>query len=181
MRFSPDGKWLAIGSHDQYVYIINAATWALASKIQKFSSYLTALDWSMDSTALHATDGAYELLYFKIDANGKIEQEPSGRSEFKDEEWASWSTHFGWPVQGIYGGVIDYTHVNRVDRSCDQQFYAVGNDWGLVEIFNNPNGDGAKSKAFRGHSEHVTNVKWTPTHVFSAGGYDQCVMQWKLA
>jgi len=53
--------------------MINAETWKLASKIQKHSSYITALDWSMDSTCLHSTDGAYELLYFKIDGSGNLE------------------------------------------------------------------------------------------------------------
>jgi len=27
MRFSPDGKWLAIGNHDNFIYIIDANTW----------------------------------------------------------------------------------------------------------------------------------------------------------
>jgi len=71
------------------------------------------------------------------------------------------------------------THVNRVDICSHKKFFAVGNDWGLVELFASPNDDSSKSKAYRGHSEHVTNVKFGDTHVFSAGGYDQCIMQWK--
>jgi WD40 repeat protein len=114
-----------------------------------------------------------------VDASGKIQQNPSGATEYKDEKWATFSTVFGWPVQGIFEGNIDYTHVNRVERSPDDRFFAVGNDYGLVALFNNPNGEGAKAKSYRAHSEHVTNVKWTNTHVFSAGGYDQCIMQWR--
>jgi WD40 repeat protein len=179
LRFSPDGKWLAVGSHDNFIYILNTAGYAEVGKIMKSSSYITALDWSCDSSAIHTCDGSYELLYYCVDANGKIEHAPDGATKFRDEKWSTYSTHFGWAIQGIFGGNIDYTHINRVDRSSCDQFFAVGNDWGQVEIYNNPNSEGAKSKAFRAHSEHVTNVKWTPTHVFSAGGYDQCVMQWK--
>lgn len=74
------------------------------------------------------------------------------------------------------------THVNTVDRSHDMSLFAVGNDWGQVELYNNPNGEKAKSKAFRAHSEHVMNVKWSQDdgYVFSAGGYDQTVMQWRV-
>jgi WD40 repeat protein len=180
MRFSPDGTKLAVGNHDQFIYIYDAASGSLISKCQKHSSYITAVDWSLDSTAVKSTCGAYELLYFAMESD-TLNQVPEGRSAYKNEEWATYSTHFGWPVQGIFGGLIDYTHVNRVDRSPDKQFFAVGNDWGLVEIFGNPNSESAKSKAFRGHSEHVTNVKWPADggRLFSAGGYDQCIMQWK--
>jgi len=50
-----------------------------------------------------------------------------------------------------------------------------------VEVFRYPNADGAPSDAYRAHSEHVTNVKYRPdgSYLFSAGGYDQTIMQWK--
>jgi WD40 repeat protein len=173
MRYSPDGNWLAIGSHDNFIYIYTTSDYSLVSKAQKHSSYIISLDWSLDSTAIKSTCGAYELLFWTVD-HGRITQNTGGASGLKDETWASYSTHFGWHVQGIYGGVIDYTHVNRVDRSPDQTMFAIGNDWGLVEIFGNPNSESAKSKAYRGHSEHVTNVKWNKdgTYLFSTGGYD---------
>jgi WD40 repeat protein len=147
----------------------------------KHSSFITALDWSKDSKAIKTTSGDYELLFWTVDDNGKIEQNTSGASELKDETWETYSTPFGWHVQGVFGGVVDYTHVNRVDRDPEERLVAIGNDWGLVEVFNFPNGEGAKSQQFRGHSEHVTNVKWSADYVFSAGGYDQCIMQWRKA
>ena len=179
MRFSPDGKWLAIGSHDNTIYIYKSDNFQLAGQATKHSSYITALDWSKDSSALRSTCGAYDLLFWTVSDQGKIEQNPNGASEYKNETWDTFSTHFGWPVQGIFGGVVDYTHVNRVDRSSDESCFAVANDWGLVEISNNPNAEGSKSKAYKAHSEHVTNVKWNDSYLFSTGGYDQCVMQWR--
>lgn len=104
-----------------------------------------------------------------------------GATRLRDEEWATWSVILGWPVRGIFGGIIDYTHINSVDRSYDKTLVATGNDWGLVEIFGFPNEEGAKSDAFRAHSEHVTNVKMSANNsrVFSAGGYDQTICQWR--
>jgi WD40 repeat protein len=175
MRFSPDGKWLAVGSHDNTIYIYNTTSYVLAGKRGKHHSFITALDWSLDSTALHSTSGDYELLFWSVDASsGRINHLPSGATAFCNEQWATWSTHFGWPVQGIYGGIIDYTHVNRVDRDPNKSFFAIGNDNGEVEIFNNPNNEQSKSRAFVAHSEHVTNVKWSEDGqwLFSTGGYD---------
>lgn len=182
MKYSPNGKWLAVGSHDDHIYIYDTTNYKLKSKKHKHHSFLTALDWSRDSQSLHSTSGDYELLYWNISDLGKLTQIPSGATEFRDEPWETYSTHFGWPVQGIFGGIIDYTHVNRVDRSRDSKFYALGNDYGQVEIFHHPNREGSKSKQFRAHSEHVTNVKWSQDnkYVWSTGGYDQCLMQWKV-
>jgi len=72
MHFSPDGQWLAIGSHDQYIYIVKTSDWKLASKMQKHSSYITALDWSLDSKNIKSTCGAYELLYWSVDEAGNL-------------------------------------------------------------------------------------------------------------
>ena len=178
MHFSPNGQWLAIGSHDCNIYIFNTQDYRLHGRAQKHSSYITALDWSYDSKFLKSCCGAYELLYWTVDESGRLSQMPDGRSALKNEQWSTYTTHFGWHVNGIFRGVIDMTHVNRVDRDPRHQFFAVANDWGLVEIFNSPNNERSQSKQYRGHSEHVTNVKFTDTHVFSAGGYDQCIMQW---
>lgn len=77
--------------------------------------------------------------------------------------------------------MIDYTHINRVARSRDGSTFAIGNDWGNVQLFCNPNDESSLGTAYSGHSEHVTNVKWTMRDKFllSSGGYDQCIFQWK--
>jgi WD40 repeat protein len=179
MHYSPDNSKLAVGSHDNFIYIYDVAQgYKLLHKLHGHSSFITGIDWSADGSALHSTCGAYELLFW--DANtGK--QVTDGATKFADEQWNQWSLILGWPVRGIFGSVIDYTHINRVHRSPDGHTVATGNDWGLVEVFGFPNSEGAKSLAYRGHSEHVMNVKWNQRgdYLFSAGGYDQAVMQWK--
>lgn len=178
MAFSPDGSKLAVGSHDNRVYIYDVGSYNRVATCSGHSSFITGLDWSTDSTCLHTVCGAYELLFWDA-SNGS--QKTSGATELRNEEWSTWSTILGWPVQGIFGGIIDYTHVNSVDRSPDKSHLIVGNDYGFVEVFRYPNGEGAQSDAYRAHSEHVTNVKYRPdaSYIFSAGGYDQTVMQWK--
>jgi len=64
----------------------------------------------------------------------------------------------------------------------DQKLIASGDDWGLVCVYNNPIRDKHKGNKYRGHSEHVTNVKFGQggKYLFSAGGQDQTTIQWKL-
>jgi WD40 repeat protein len=179
MSYSPNSSFLAIGSHDNFIYIYNVPNYTLKCKLTGHSSFIIALDWSCDSSYLHTNCGAYELLFWDVNCGKQLK---SGATALRDEVWDTWTAKLGWPVQGIYEGVIDMTHVNTVDRSKAGNLVAVGNDWGNVVLFNYPNCSGAKSRSFKGHSEHVTNVKWNSNdeYLFSAGGYDQTIMQWRV-
>lgn len=179
MSYSPNSAFLAIGSHDNFIYVYNMPNYTPKSKLAGHSSFIIALDWSCDSAYLHTNCGAYELLFWDVNSGKQMK---SGATALKDEVWDTWTAKLGWHVQGIYEGVVDMTHVNTVDRCKSRDLVAVGNDWGNVVLFNCPNGVGSKGKAFKGHSEHVTNVKWNSNdeYLFSAGGYDQTIMQWKV-
>lgn len=93
---------------------------------------------------------------------------------------------FGWCVDGIFPKDADGTHINGVDCTPDHGgLIAVGDDYGLVQLFRDPARKGAKPRSFRAHSEHVVRVKFGKEnalqgYVFSVGGYDQTLMQWKI-
>lgn len=71
VKYSPDGQKLAVGSHDNAVYIYNTSNYNKpVYKLNKHSSYITHLDWSKDGSYLHSNCGAYELLFWDA-INGK--------------------------------------------------------------------------------------------------------------
>ena len=58
---------------------------------------------------------------------------------------------------------------------------ASGDDWGKLRILRYPSvKKSSKGVVGRGHSSHVTEVRWTPDdkRIITTGGEDQCVMQW---
>jgi hypothetical protein len=57
---------------------------------------------------------------------------------------------------------------------------ATGDDYGLVNLFNDPCIKG-KPRSLRGHSEHVVRVMFGPNdaRLYSVGGEDKTLMQWK--
>lgn len=65
-----------------------------------------------------------------------------------------------------------------------QTLISCGDDYGLVQLFRNPARKGVMPRSFRGHSEHVVRVKFgrggLDGWLFSVGGYDQTLMQWKM-
>ena len=178
MAYSPDGSSLAVGSHDNRVYVYSTDSYTLKGTCKGHSSYIMALDWSKDGAWIRTNCGAYELLFWKTE---DCSQDPSGRSNTTEVEWATETVKFGWCVEGIYPKGADGTHINSVTGSHDGQLLAAGDDYGLVTLFRNPARMGVVPRAFRGHSEHVTRVLFSDDdgYLFSAGGYDQTVMQWK--
>ncbi|KAG9481485.1 hypothetical protein GDO78_010615 [Eleutherodactylus coqui] len=69
MCYSPDGNFLAIGSHDNYIYIYavneNGRKYSRIGKCSGHSSFITHLDWSVNSQYLMSNSGDYEILYCK--------------------------------------------------------------------------------------------------------------------
>lgn len=66
MAYSPDGSMLAVGSHDNKIYIYNATTYKLVGTCAKHSSFIVSVDWSSDSQYIRTVCGAHELLFFTI-------------------------------------------------------------------------------------------------------------------
>ncbi len=66
IKFSPDGKFVAIGSNDNAIYVHSWPSMKMPKKrkLNKHSSYITHFDWSQDSTSLHSTCGAYDFLFW---------------------------------------------------------------------------------------------------------------------
>ena len=97
IKFSPDGSQFAVGSHDRVIDVYQLHGVKKLFSLAKHSSYITHLDWSRDGLTMHSNCGAYELLYWDLKTG---QQDPSGASNYCDEEWNTWTCVLGWPVQG---------------------------------------------------------------------------------
>lgn len=178
MEYSPDGSKLAVGSHDNSIYFYDSSSYSKLGVMSKHSSYITSIDWSKDGTYLRSVCGAYDLLFTKTDT---YEQDPSGATNTKSLDWHTGNAKFFWNVEGIFPSGTDGTHINGVDISKDGSLVATGDDFGLVNVFRNPCRANHKPISLRGHSEHVVKVRFVENdaYLFSIGGYDQTVMQWR--
>jgi hypothetical protein len=78
------------------------------------TSSVLHIDWSLDSTIMHSNDASYEILYYNVEAGT---QDPSGRSNYKNEFWHTWTCILGWPVIGIWPPGADGSDINAVGRS----------------------------------------------------------------
>jgi len=186
IKFSPEGDYLAVASHERFIDIYSVdKKFKRIFYLKGHTGAITHLDWSESGEALHSVCNSYELLYW--DMNSKS-QDTHGASNFRDEDWASFTTTLGWPVQGIWEPGMDGSDINAVDRSPIEhsdgyRLLAAGDDNGKVRIFRFPSiTENSQSVIGNGHSSHVTMVKFSPTgsHLYTAGGNDQCIFQWKV-
>lgn len=46
LKFSPDGNYLVVGSHDNLLYLYEVPSFTYKKKFGKSSSFITQIDWS---------------------------------------------------------------------------------------------------------------------------------------
>ncbi|XP_068443305.1 echinoderm microtubule-associated protein-like 3 isoform X1 [Clinocottus analis] len=184
MRYSPDGSFLAVGSHDNFIYIYNVTEsgrrYTRFGKCNGHSSFITHLDWAKDGNYIMSNSGDYEILYWDIVAGCKLLR---NRFESKDREWASYTCVLGFHVMGVWLEGSDGTDINALCRSHSERMVAVADDFCKVHLFQYPcPKPKAPSHKYEGHGSHVTNVCFThsDSHLLSMGGKDTCILQWRV-
>ena len=183
VKFSPNGRMLAIGAHDQamYVYDVSSSGLKLRYKFKKHSGAVLHLDFSADGSTIQATGGEHVLLYCTAETG---DFQSGGARGNKDTKWATWTVERGWPVEGMWPVGPDYSNIDTVDRSHDQTAFANGDDFGMVNVYRWPAPErDCSKKSYKGHCSHVKNVRWTNKDEFllSVGGNDKCMFQWAVS
>ncbi|KAL4648208.1 echinoderm microtubule-associated protein-like 4 isoform X2 [Arapaima gigas] len=184
MRYSPDGSFLAVGSHDNFIYIYTVTEagrrYTRFGKCTGHSSFITHLDWSKDGKYIMSNSGDYEILYWDVAGGCKLLR---NRFESKDREWASYTCVLGFHVMGVWLEGSDGTDINALCRSHSEKMVAVADDFCKVHLFQYPcPKPKAPSHKYDGHGSHVTNVCFThnDSHLISMGGKDTCILQWRV-
>ncbi|XP_075907401.1 echinoderm microtubule-associated protein-like 6 isoform X4 [Nelusetta ayraudi] len=179
LKFSPDGSCLAVGSNDGLVDIYAVAQrYKKVGECSRSASFITHLDWSVDSRFLQTNDGAGDRLFYRMPAGKLLPKE-----EAKGIHWMTWTSVVGPEVNGIWPKYSNLSNVNSVDANYSSAVLVTGDDLGLVKLFRFPSlKKGAKFKKYIGHSAHVTNVRWSNDlqWVVSTGGADHAVFQWRF-
>ncbi|KAF1549112.1 UNVERIFIED_CONTAM: Echinoderm microtubule-associated protein-like 3, partial [Eudyptes pachyrhynchus] len=184
VRFSPDGSFLAIGSHDNFIYIYSVTEggrkYTRFGRCTGHSSFITHLDWSKDGRFVMSNSGDYEILYWDVAGGCKLLR---NRFESRDREWASYTCVLGFHVFGVWPDGSDGTDINSLCRSHHERVVAVADDFCKVHLFQYPCArPKAPSHVYGGHGSHVTNVRFTHDdgHLVSLGGKDTSVFQWRV-
>ena len=180
LQYSPKGSALAAGSMDACIYIYDVSSgYTLFHRLGGLGK-VVAVDWSVEEHLIRGSDEEGRVAVWEVQSESRVEE---------TGQWATWTSVVGQPVQGINQLTSDPSFITCVSRSQDSKHFAVGNAWGLIEIYDNPNGPGSKSNVYRGHSLEVEDVLWVRQEkadkadkvlLLTAGGADLTIMQWKV-
>ncbi|CAI5692764.1 echinoderm microtubule-associated protein-like 2 isoform X1 [Oreochromis aureus] len=184
VKYSPDGNFLAVASHDNFVYIYavteNGRKYSRVGKCTGHSSFVTHVDWSKDSHYLVTNSGDYEILFWEASSGKHV----TNTDTVRNLEWATSTCTLSFNTFGIWPDGADGTDINAVCRSHDGSLLASADDFGKVHLFSFPcSQPRAQSQEYGGHSSHVTNVAFLhdDSHLISTGGKDTSILQWVVA
>ncbi|CAJ1064906.1 echinoderm microtubule-associated protein-like 2 isoform X1 [Xyrichtys novacula] len=184
VKYSPDGNFLAVASHDNFVYIYavteNGRKYSRVGKCSGHSSFVTHLDWSSDSQFLVTNSGDYEILFWEASTGKHV----TNMDSVRNLEWSTYTCTLSFSTFGIWPDGADGTDINAVCRSHDGSLLASADDFGKVHLFSFPcSQPRAPSHEYGGHSSHVTNVAFLhdDSHMISTGGKDTSILQWVVA
>jgi WD40 repeat protein len=179
MAYSPNGSYLAVASHDNFTYILKAEEdYKRKAVLSGHSSFVKAVDWSDDGQYLQTTCGAHELLYWEA-TTFQLHQSP----ELANVNWHNQTVALGWSVRGIWDANMDGSDINSIHVSQNLGVIACGDDRSHVRLVKYPTITTNPVKVdYQGHCSHVTNVRFSSdsTKLYSAGGADLSVIQWKV-
>ncbi|KFO18258.1 Echinoderm microtubule-associated protein-like 5 [Fukomys damarensis] len=181
IRFSPDSRYLAVGSSENSVDFYDLTLGPTLNRIsycKDIPSFVIQMDFSADSRYLQVSSGCYKRHVYEV---------PSGKhlldhAAIDRITWATWTSILGDEVTGIWSRHAEKADVNCACVSHSGISLVTGDDFGMVKLFDFPCPEKfAKHKRFFGHSPHVTNIRFTSgdRHVISAGGDDCSLFVWK--
>ena len=176
IKFSQDGKTMAIGSMDSSIYIYNVEDFTSKGRCKGHTGGITQLDFSADDQWLQSCSSTGELLYW----NAYTGEQHKSFGALKDVEWATWSCPYGWFVRGIYPKFDESVDFLSICRSEDNSLLATGDNFGRLSLWRYPVQEtGAARKSYVGHAEGVTNIKFSPGDQYLVSIGNDGIFQWK--
>uniref|UniRef100_A0A671RXC3 Echinoderm microtubule-associated protein-like 5 n=1 Tax=Sinocyclocheilus anshuiensis TaxID=1608454 RepID=A0A671RXC3_9TELE len=181
IRFSPDSRYLAVGSSENAVDFYDLTLGPQLNRInccRDIPSFVMQMDFSADSCYVQLSTGAYKRVVYEVPSGKQVTEQ----AVIDRITWATWTSVLGDEVVGIWSRNTDKADVTCACVSHSGLNIVTGDDFGMVKLFDFPCPEKfAKHKRFLGHSAHLTNIRFTngDRFVVSAGGDDRSLFVWR--
>ncbi|CAI2385065.1 unnamed protein product [Moneuplotes crassus] len=203
LEYSPDLKYLAVACYDCNIYIYKCEDkeYKLHKTLEKNPGGVFALDWELGGDYIRANCTNDEIVYWLVDSAKQIYD----YKKIRDLNWDSHNCKLTWETKAVfpYGHKEDYINCCCTDR--DKEVIATGDDDAFIRIHSmcclkahaaemsvecskyieSQDPPCRKNKEFihkyRAHAGYIGRVCFDHdgTYLFSLGGNDKTLIQWK--
>ncbi|KAJ6218486.1 hypothetical protein RDWZM_009643 [Blomia tropicalis] len=184
VKFSPDGRYLALGSRDHNIYVYQVSEeyrqFNRVGRCSAHTSSIVDIDWDKSNTYLQSTSTNNEYLFW----NATICRQLNNMSIARDLEFYTHNSVFGFNVFGIWPENFDSPDVRSCDRSHSYKLLVTGDDFGRLGLFSYPACQPkCLNHSYSGHSDSVASVRFLSddSRIISIGGRDSSIMQWSVS
>lgn len=178
IKFSPNGEKIAMASHDGSVYVYDFKKYRSKAKCRGHSGKVMHVDFSSNSQFLMSNCSNGELLFW--DSDGGELQPPKN---VKITQWDTNSCVYSYGTQGVWSKLEGAAYINSACKSNAQDFLFIGDTYGMIRVYQFPCiSNKANPLICYGHAKEVMNCKIScdDERLFTSGGKDGTVMQWKV-
>lgn len=181
MQFSPDGKFLAIGSEDNaiYTYEIQDNTFCtFRHTLRPHAAPIKSLDFSANSIVLMSVDRADRICYSMIQTGLPI----VNTDEVRDETWVRYTSPITFATQGLWLTQERDHYPTTCAKAASGLLLASANSIGDISVTRFPASERMGFVRPGGHVGRVSGIVWQPgDECFLTIGTDDClVMQWRV-
>lgn len=178
IKYSPDGKTLAVGSEDNNVYLYSVKDqYTRRSTLRFHQAPIAFIDFSSEGSYIMSVDATKRIRFGEC-TTGMIIPSPES---LRDEKWATMSSPVGWSVQGFWFTQPEAIEPCVSQRSWGGLLLASGNTAGSLYVAHNPYPK--KSGFVKGfaHAGPVSQIAWLAGDggIITIGSKDHSIMQWK--
>ena len=105
-----------------------------------------------------------------------------GTNALKNVAWSTLTCSFVWSNRGTYPPATDNKHLACTTRTRNQKLIVTGDDWGLLNLYRNPNAKGSKPSSYRAHAQRISNLALdlNDKYIYSLGSSDFTMIKWKI-
>uniref|UniRef100_A0A3Q4GGM9 EMAP like 5 n=1 Tax=Neolamprologus brichardi TaxID=32507 RepID=A0A3Q4GGM9_NEOBR len=134
IRFSPNSRYLAVGSNECAVDFYDLTLGPQLNRINScrdIPSFVMQMDFSADSNYVQISTGAYKRLVYEVPSGKQVTEQ----SYIDRITWATWTSVLGDEVVGIWSRNTDKADVTCACVSHSGLNIVTGDDFGMVKLF----------------------------------------------
>ncbi|KAJ8604819.1 hypothetical protein CTAYLR_001017 [Chrysophaeum taylorii] len=180
LKYSPDAKVLALGAHDNilYLYTVQSETdYKLYAAFDKHAAPIASVDFSTNSNYLRSCSSKnksrHKLLHCTVLGGDEV-----AAYDVKDVTWASETCLIGYATQAVHQGGLS-SDVSVLARSDDHKSLAACTTRGDLCFYGYPAVEPHDPTHVLAHAATVTSIDYAPGggSMFTAGA-DTLILEW---